>query len=235
MTDQLATRIADGIDAAASPVTAAEAMQHSTPYAIAAVPPRHRHAHRWVGAAAAAVLCAAGVATWSAMERGDEVSTADPAGRSITSLPFDVTSCLGGQSSTGCPMDATEAARVLGIALPSPTAVPDGWEQVESRSALRYWPANGDQPAVADFNEVWAPIGTDLDAAGATPTYVQLRRRVALPGEPTSLGTAQTLPDGRTVHRTGNTVSWTTDGVTSRLSGYGVTDDDLLAIAASLP
>ena len=235
MTDQLATRICDAIDAAAPPVTAAEAKQHRTPYAIAAAPPRHRHARRWVGAAAAVVVCAAGAATWSAVDRGDEVTTADPAGPAGTSPTFDLTSCLAGQGSNGCPMDAPEAERILGIALPSPTAVPGGWESVESRSMLRYWPADGDQPAVAEFNQVWAPTGVDLDAAGSTPTYVQLRRRVAVPGEPTAQGTEQTLPDGRTVRRSGNVVSWTSDGVTSRLAGYGVLDDDLLAIAASLP
>lgn len=237
MTDQLATRISVAIDAAASAVTAGEAMRHHEQHAVEVeAPPPARHGRRWVGIAAAVAACAVGATAWVALTPSSEdLVTSNEAQPVVTSAPFDVTSCRAAEGAVGCPMGAAEAERVLGISLPEPTALPAGWEAVESRSAVRYWPSAGDQAAVAEYQQVWAPIGEDLDRAGATPTYVQLRRRAALPGEPASTGTPLTLPNGQTVYQAGNTLMWASGGVTSRLSGYQITDDDLRAIATSLP
>jgi hypothetical protein len=237
MTDQLATRISVAIDAAASAVTAEEAMQHLERHAVEVeAPPPARHGRRWLGAAAAVAACAVGATAWVVLSPGSaDLATSDEPQPVVTSAPFDVTSCRVAEGVAGCPMGVAEAERVLGISLPDPTGLPAGWEAVESRSAVRYWPSVGDQAPVAEYQQVWAPVGENLDRAGATPTYVQLRRRVALSGEPAATGTPLTLPNGQVAYQAGNTLAWTTDGVTSRLSGYQITDDDLRAIATSLP
>ncbi len=236
MTDQLATRISVAIDAAASAVTADEAMQYHEQHAAEVRTLPARHGRRWLGVAAAVAACAIGATAWVTSNSGSEdLATSNEAQPVVTSAPFDVTGCRATEGSAGCPMGVAEAERVLGISLPDPTGLPSGWDAIESRSAVRYWPSVGDQAAVAEYNQVWAPIGEDLDSAGATPTYVQLRRRAALSDEPASTGTPLTLPNGQTAYRAGNTLEWTTDGVTSRLSGYQMTDNDLRSIAASLP
>lgn len=206
-----------------------------------------------VAAAAIAVLALTGAALWTQLGQrtpaNEAVSVASrgqaaPSTETLSSTPtsldpstspaIDPTTC---GPSNRCRATVTQAEQALGIRLPDPQGIPAGWEPVESKWTIRYWPESwlspGD-PAVADYNQAWAPAGEDLDAPGATPTYVQIRRRTTL-GDEAFNGSPVALPNGVTAYNTlDRTLAWKYQGVTTQVTAVGLSLENLQEIAASL-
>jgi hypothetical protein len=240
MTDHLGRRLATAIDSSAPAVTTEEVMRRPyVPTEGTAV--SHRPRRRLLAVAAVVAVLGLGAAAWSRVQdapssgvtTGVTDAASAPSGRGTVTV--DPTTCGDADATGGCPASPEQAEQALHIPLPDPSGIPSGWEVVDARSRIRYWPATGDTPAVADFNQVWAPVGEDLDAAGTVPSYVQLRRRAALPAESEPFaGQPVVLPSGVTAYLAGTSIRWSARGVTTQLSGYGVSPSDLERIAASL-
>ena len=160
------------------------------------------------------------------------------------------------QGQVGCEMSPADAGAHLGFDVRVPTGVPDGWVHVYENLKV-YRPGLSPEPVppgadVVLYNQVWAPPGTDLNAPGTCPTYLQVRERRAFDGEASSqavLGAAIDLGDGHVafgeessaacgsgegpVHAV-SLLSWESDGIWFSVLANGIPPERVRAVARSI-
>ncbi len=240
MTMPLDQRLSDLIDGAAAPIPANEVTAQNY---LRSTPTSPRLLLVFAAGALIVLATGLGVFTWAFQHRSDPHRSAAASNATNPNTPstLDVTRCVHTPESQGCAVEPATAARALGISLPEPGAIPDGWQKISGH--LRYWPKGPvapDIPAIADYNEVWAPPGTDLGATGVVPDYLQLRRHLLTPGDSTQIEEADSrsrvaLADGTTAINIGGSLIWARAGVWYSIYAPRLSLDQLLAIANDLP
>jgi hypothetical protein len=152
----------------------------------------------------------------------------------------------------GCEMGPKDASRYVGSEVREPSGMPTGWEPFAETLRVYQGPGAGlpqGVDSVALYVRAWGPPGSDFTTMGDCGVYVQVRQRLALPGEdPASTGaTAIPLGNGTVAHGQpptagcgdattgfGGEFAWVSGGRSFVVEGNGVTTDQLLAIARSL-
>ena len=219
MKSDLATRLCDHVDSV-EPVSLGEVKR--APYV--SQPRRQRSRGLLLAGVAAAVVLVAAIALASMPDDAAELDTAsEPPTAPATAI--DVTTCGAPPESRGCEATPTEAEQALGLPLPTPTGIPDGWELRNEH--IRYWPEGypGEgfaTEAVGDYNQAWAPPGEDLTTG--TPTYIQLTRRAAdvggFAGDGRDLGPNTIIDDGTWIRLNAPHVDQSTvDRILNELTG----------------
>ncbi|MFA5885645.1 MAG: hypothetical protein WDA60_17475, partial [Acidimicrobiia bacterium] len=186
-----------------------------------------------IGAVGVLALTAAGVL----MLRDDGPPTSRVDVGPASSLPALPANCTATYAEpAGCHLQPTDAEAYLGFHVRTVTGVPRGWEIV--REDLRAYPgADPADPArtVPLYVRVWAAPGTDFSTG--TPTYIQLRERLALSADNSPCGQPPrrvVLDDGSIACGGGSDLTWMNDGVWYSLFAPGVAEDDLIQFANAL-
>jgi len=214
-----------------------------------AVPSRTRTPRTRVAIALAAVLLLIAIgAGVVALVRDD---TTPRAGHTA---PADVPSecVITTEVGSGCEMGPKDASRYVGFAVREPSGIPAGWEPFAEALRVYQGPAAGlprGVDSIALYVRAWGPPGSDFTTVGDCGVYVQVRQRLALPGENPSRNGATTVPLGNgtvaygqpptagcgdAATGFGGEIAWISNGRSIVVEGNGVTTEQLLAIARSL-
>jgi hypothetical protein len=241
---ELEAQLRSLVDASAAPVTYEELMERRGAGGAYARRPR-RGVVGLVAAALGAALVIAGVAAVLLIGRpGEDAKIGTRPARNPGSYP---TECLITSANGACPRTLKQAEVMLGVPLRSPRFLPDSW--VSARSVVFVTPAGyqGNTDDVASFNQVWAPLGTDL--ASNQATFLQIRQRATSPNEVnTCFGGRYPLQDGSTACGTMGpatygpnqpahdfaSLDWAKDGVQYHVQAVGLAPDIVLRALNSL-
>jgi hypothetical protein len=219
----LATSIRTLIDTEAPPISINEVVDRQ-PLAMRSLR-TSRFGMVALGTAAAVVIAAVLVVTIGGTGKPDRTKHLTV----LQSLPAGLFACMAnpGVGQDGCPVSVPIAEQMLGISIPQPKTVPPGW--VVIKQDVRQWPSNYSElrgVIPADFNQVWAPPGTNLSSA-STPAFIQFNVQRAANYPPGGLaqftaGLPQvTLPDGTiaygTLSTTYSALNWISGGNVYRL------------------
>jgi hypothetical protein len=208
-----------------------------------------------IGLAAVLVCIALGAGVVAFLDRTEKTG---PARRPVaTTVPTDCIITI--TNYAGCEMTAKRAQKYLGFRPRVPQNVPEGWVQQPSRLKIyrsQFDPASLPAGAteVTEFFQFWAPRGTppiaDRPANFTCTQVLVVRQRMALVGEDalrTDAGTVD-LGGGRVVNgrleptaclpgdpaAPSGDLFWSDQGRHYGVTGNGIPNEQLLAIARSL-
>jgi hypothetical protein len=146
-------------------------------------------------------------------------------------------------------MEPLQASKALGFTARVPTNLPDRW--MRAVASLHTYPVPSTHSTVETYIQIWAPPGERIDAPGTCSTRLLVKQRRLQPGEsadPSWVGRIR-LDDGSEV--TGQIrsstcgsaggeigesgdVHWTSGGVVTTVTSWGIPREVVLKIIDSL-